>query len=338
MKKVSNLSAPFIRTETTSRRMTADVLLAAVPLCIFSVFNYGVRPLWVVLLSMASAIVCEGLCCLIRRKSLSTLLDGSAAVTGVIIGLAMSPMVPMWMPMLGSAFAIIVVKAPFGGYGRNVFNPAAAGIAILSYCFPKSMFLYPAIDKSVILAPDFVVDPTTVITEGSIAEHLRAGANPGLTGMQLLTGDFAGPIGGTATLILLACAAFLAFRRTSSTCMTVTYLGTCFIIAYLVPFSGVGGTYSAAYQMCSGYVLFTGVFLLNDPVTSPRYIIGRAFYGVIAGILVMLLQHIGRLEAGSCFAILIMNTLSPIIDRWSWHGRRQLMRLFRMRREVASNE
>lgn len=338
MRKLSNLSAPFVRTETTSRHMTMDVLLAAVPLCAFSVFNYGVRPLWVVLLTILSALVCEAGCCLILRKPLSTLTDGSAAVTGAIIGLAMSPLVPMWIPMLGAAFAIIVVKAPFGGYGRNVFNPAAAGIAILSYCFPQSMFTYPAIDKSVILPADFYVDPTTVITETSIASQLRAGANPGLTGMQLLTGDFAGPIGGTATLILLACAAFLMFRRTTSTCMTVSYLGTCFIIACLVPYSGVGGTYSAAYQMCAGYVLFTGVFLLNDPVTSPRYLLGRVFYGVIAAILVMLLQRIGRVEAGSCFAILIMNTLSPIIDRWSWHGRRRLLRLFRMRREVASNE
>lgn len=335
---MSNLSAPVIRTETTSRRMTMDVLLAALPLCAFSVFNYGMRPAWVVVLSMLSAMVCEGVCCLLRRKPLATLLDGSAAVTGVLIGLVMSPMAPMWMPMLGSAFAIIVVKAPFGGYGRNVFNPAAAGIAILSYCFPKSMFLYPAIDKSVILPTDFYLAPESVITETSIAGQLRAGANPGLSGMQLLTGDFAGPIGGTATLILLACAAFLVFRRTTSLCMTVSYLGTCFLFALLVPYSGVGGTYSAAYQMCSGYVLFTGVFLLNDPVTSPRYVIGRAIYGVFAGILVMLLQHIGRLEAGSCFAILVMNTLSPIIDRWSWHGRRRLLRLFRMRREVAAHE
>ncbi len=327
---MSNISAPFVRTETTSRRMTMDILLAAVPLCAFSVFNYGIRPLWVVFLSMLSAIVSEGVCCLLRRKPLSILLDGSAAVTGVLIGLVMSPMVPMWMPMLGAAFAIIVAKAPFGGYGRNVFNPAAAGIAILSYCFPKSMFMYPAIDKSVILPVDFYIDPATVITETSIAAQLRAGANPGLTGMQLLTGDFAGPIGGTATLILLACAAFLMFRRTTSTCMTVTYLCACFIMAWLFPCPGIGGAYSTVSQLCAGYVLFTGVFLLNDPVTSPRYVIGRAIYGFLAGMLVMLLQRIGRVEAGSCFAILIMNSLSPIIDRWSWHGRRRLLRLFHL--------
>ena len=80
---MSNLSAPFIRTETTSRRMTVDVLLAALPLCAFSVFNYGIRPALVVLLSMLSALVCEGMCCLLRRKSIATLLDGSAAVTAV---------------------------------------------------------------------------------------------------------------------------------------------------------------------------------------------------------------------------------------------------------------
>lgn len=335
---MSNLTAPIVRTETTSRRMTVDVLLAALPLCAFSVFNYGIRPALVVLVGMLSAMVCEALCCAVRRKPLRCLLDGSAAVTGVIIGLVMSPIAPMWLPMLGSAFAIIVAKAPFGGYGRNVFNPAAAGIAILSFCFPKHMFLYPAIDKSVILPVEFTVSSDSVITETSLAAQLRAGANPGLSDMQLLTGDFAGPIGATATLILLACAAFLVFRRTTSLAMTTSYLGTCLLFALLVPYSGVAGTNSIAYQMCAGYVLFTGVFLLNDPVTSPRYVIGRVFYGVFAGMLVMLLQHIGRVEAGSCFAILIMNTFSPIIDRWSWHGRRRLLRLFRMRREVSAHE
>ena len=130
--KMNNNPAPHIRTEQKNRHMIMDVLIAASVLYVFSVFNYGMRPVYIGLLSILSSVTCEAICCLIRRRSLRTLLDGSAAVTGALIGLVMSPMVAYWVPMVGSAFAVLVVKAPFGGYGRNVFNPAAAGIALLS--------------------------------------------------------------------------------------------------------------------------------------------------------------------------------------------------------------
>ncbi len=330
---MSNQNAPHVHADGSARQMTFDVLLAAVPLCVFAAFNYGMRPVYVVLLSIASAMVCEFICCLFGRRSPAALLDGSAAVTGALIGMVMPAMVPYWMPMLGSAFAIIVAKAPFGGYGRNVFNPAAAGIAILSFCFPKSSFLYPAF-ATVKIPVDWNLDPTTVITESSLAATLRTGATPSLTPLQMFTGEFAGPIGATATLILIACAAFLLVRRTASPWMMIPYFITCVTIAWLFPLSGMARGYGVMAQMCAGYVLFTGVFLLNDPVTSPRFWLGRVFYGVFAAMLTMLLQRIGRVESGCCFAILIMNTLSPIIDRWSWHGLRRLKKLLRIRQEV----
>ena len=330
---MNNLHAPHVHADGSARQMTLDILLAAVPLCIFAAFNYGMRPVYIVLLSIVSAIVCELICCLFGHRSPSAVLDGSAAVTGAIIGMVMPPMVPYWMPMLGAAFAIIVAKAPFGGYGRNVFNPAAAGIAILSFCFPKSTFLYPAF-ATVKVPVYWNLDPTTVITESSLAATLRSGATPSMTLLQLFTGEFAGPIGGTATLILLACAAFLLVRRTASPWLMIPYLVTCIIIAWLFPLPSMARGYGVMAQMCAGYVLFTGVFLLNDPVTAPRFWLGRIFYGIFTAMLVMLLQRIGRVESGCCFAILIMNTLAPIIDRWSWHGLRRLKLLLRIRQEV----
>ncbi len=330
---MNNQNAPHIHAEGSARQMTLDILLAAVPICVFAAFNYGMRPVYIVLLSMISAIVCEFVCCLFRHRSPRAVLDGSAAVTGAIIGMVMPAMVPYWMPMLGAAFAIIVAKAPFGGYGRNVFNPAAAGIAILSFCFPKSMFLYPAF-ATVKVPVDWALNPTTVITESSLAATLRTGATPSMTLLQLFTGEFAGPIGGTATLILLACAAFLLVRRTASPWLMIPYLVTCIVIAWLFPLPSMARGYGVMAQMCAGYVLFTGVFLLNDPVTTPRFWLGRIFYGVFTAMLVMLLQRMGRVESGCCFAILIMNTLSPVIDRWSWHGLRRLKLMLRVRQEV----
>ena len=335
---MNNNLAPHIRTEQKSRHMILDVLIAATVLCVFSIFNYGPRPVYIVLCSMLAAIVSEALCCLVRRKSLRTLLDGSAAVTGAIIGLVMSPMVAYWVPMVGSAFAILVVKAPFGGYGRNVFNPAAAGIAILSYCTPLRMFTYPAIGAGMQLPLAMEIGTEDVAIGTSLASQIRAGATPSVNRLHLLLGDFVGPIGATATIVLLACAAYFIFRRSASAWTILPYLITCTVIAWFTPCTGLGILHSTAAQVCAGYVLFTGVFLLNDPVTTPRFWLARVIYGALTGALVMLLQRVGRVEAGSCFAILIMNTLSPIIDRWSYYAWRYVTNLLRIRREVRAHE
>ena len=328
--------APHIRTDARSAHMMLDVLLAGIPLCIFAYVSYGLRPVIIVAVTMLTAILCEALGCLLRHRSLSAITDGSAAVTGMIIGLVMSPMVDYWVPMAGAVFAILVVKAPFGGFGRNVFNPAAAGIAILSYCFPQQMFTYPAISSVSTLPLEMSVDPTMVVTAPSLASQLQAGAAPSISRLQLVLGDFAGPIGAAAPIILLAFVLYLLVRRTVSAWTVVPYFVTCTILAWFNPMPGMGHVYSTVAQLCAGYVIFAGVFLLNDPVTAPRFWLGRLFYGVFAAMLVMLLQRIGRVEAGSCFAILIMNAVSPIIDRWSWHGLRKLTNLLRYRREVKA--
>lgn len=339
--------APYVRDENKSYHMTRDVLLAAIPLCAFSVVNYGPRPLWIVLCSMLAAIVSEMICCLLRHKSVRTLFDSSAAVTGVIIGLLMSPMVSYWVPMVGSAFAVFVAKAPFGGYGRNMFNPAAAGIAFLSYVTPRRMFTYPAINPAAALPTGMDIPFGTVVSGTSLLGHLRAGDAPTVDRMQLLIGEFSGPIGATAVLILLACAAFLIFRRAASPVLTLSYIGTCVLIAWMFPAQGFDKFTGIIAQLGAGYTLFTGVFLLNDPVTAPRYWIARVFYGSFTAMLVMLLQHIGRtfpengiLYAipGGCFAILLMNAIAPIIDRWTWHIVHRLRRLFRVRGEVSAHE
>ena len=332
---MNKYTAPHIRTEARSGKMMSDVLLAGLPLCIFAYFNYGLRPVLIVLITMLTALVCDGFCCLIRRRPLNSITDGSAAVTGMLIGLVMSPAVDYWVPMVGAAFAIFVAKAPFGGYGRNVFNPAAAGIAILTYCFPQRMFAYPAI-SDIPLPLEASIDKAELVVAHSIASQLRAGANPSLSKTQIILGDFTGPIGATAALILGAFLLYLLVRRTISAWTVVPYFATCGLVAWLTPVTGVSHIYGMAAQLCAGYVIFTGVFLLNDPVTTPRFWLGRLFYGFFAALLVMLLQRIGRAEAGSCFAILIMNAVSPIIDRWSWHIWRWVTLRLRTLREVKA--
>lgn len=334
---MSRSIAPHIRTEARVGKMMVDILLAAIPLGVFACVNYGVRPLYILLLSIVTAVVSEMFCCVLRRRPIASALDGSAAVTGLIIGLVMSPMAPYWLPMAGAAFAIIVVKAPFGGTGRNVFNPAAAGIAVLAYCFPNQMFTYPAINNGEILPLGMTV-PDTIVTAPSLASQLNNEIAPQSTPMELLLGDFAGPIGTTAGLVLLAFVGYLLVRRTASPWVVLPYFGTCLLITWLFPLSWTTPTLSTTAQMCAGYVLFTGVFLINDPVTTPRFWLGRLFYGILTAVLVMLLQRVGHSEAGCCSAILVMNAFAPILDRWSWHFWHWLTRFIRFRKEVKAYE
>jgi electron transport complex protein RnfD len=246
-------------------------------------------------------------------------LDGTAAITGLIVGLLMSPMMDVRFPIVGTIFAIVVAKAPFGGTGRNVFNPAAAGVAFVTFCFPTMLFTYPSINSSTQLPLTMAVAPTAVKTQASLAGQLQAHAVPSIAPMEILLGNFAGPIGATAFLILLTLAVYLMVRRTASPWVILPYYATCTLLAWLFPLSDMSSLQSLLLQLGSGYILFAGVFLINDPVTTPRFWLGRSVYGVLTAGMVMLLQRFGNYEAGTCFAILLMNTCAPIIDRWSWH-------------------
>jgi len=334
---MSRSIAPHIRTEARVGKMMFDILLAAIPLGVFAYVNYGPRPIYILLFSVLAAVLSEMLCCVMRRRPITAALDGSAAVTGLIIGLVMSPMAPYWLPMVGAAFAIFVVKAPFGGTGRNVFNPAAAGIAVLAYCFPQQMFTYPVIN-SVESLPLGMTVPDTVITAPSLAYQLGNEVTPQRTTIQLLLGDFAGPIGTTAGLILLAFVGYLLVHRTASPWVVLPYFGTCLVLTWLFPLPFMTAAMSTTTQLCAGYVIFAGVFLINDPVTAPRFWLGRLLYGVLTAVLVMLLQRVGRSEASACFAVLVMNAFAPILDRWSWYFWHWLTRLIRFRKEVKAYE
>ena len=331
---MSNVRSPFLRTEARVSRMVFDMMLASMVLGIFSAATYGMRSLFIMAISLISALVCETACCIIGRRPLRMVLDGTAAVTGLIVGLLMSPMVDTWVPMVGAAFAIVVAKAPFGGTGRNVFNPAAAGVALLTYCFPHQMFTYPTVRGQHTLPLEMILDKSELVTEASLAAQLKTGAIPSIDRLDILLGNYPGAIGTTAFLILLTLVCYLMVRRTVSPWVVIPYFATLAVLAWMFPLSSMNPVNSFLLQLGSGYVLFAGVFLINDPVTAPRFWLGRLVYGVLSAALILLMQRVGRFEAGTCFAILLMNAFAPIIDRWSWHGWYRLTHRQRKREEV----
>lgn len=310
--------APALRREETYSGMCRDVLLCVAALCIFSYVYFGVRPLVITLAAMATAVISETLCCLLARRPLSVL-DGSAMVTGALIGMLTSPIAPFPIVIVASSFAVLAAKMPFGGLGRNLFNPAATGMALVTLLFSSSTFTYPNMDVSL------PMDGTAaeVLTELSPAAILRAGGSTAYTWTDFLFGQFPGAIGATPILILCGCGAYLIIRRCASAWITLPYLATCALIAALFP--RIAGTWqqSVMLELCSGYLLFTGIFLLNDPTTTPSHWLARILFGVLAGVLVMLMRHMGRFEEGACFAVLLCNVCTRALDVACWrltHG------------------
>ena len=320
--------APHLRRTERSALMSADVLVTLVPLCIFSAVYYGMRPVLLVLTGILTAVTCETLACLLMHRR-PTVLDGTAAVTGGLVGVMMSPSSPYWMPAVAAAFAIIVAKMPFGGTGRNVFNPAAAGMAVVTQCFYAHLFAYPDPGRNITLPLGTV---TGLITEHSPAYLMQFHGTPPYDFKTLLLGDYPGPIGATAIAVLCACALYLFIRRSASPLITLPYLAVCALAAVLFPRVTGGWQNSVMLELCSGYLLFTGVFLLTDPVTAPRHWLGRIVYGMLAGVLVMFLRHFGRYEAGDFFAILLVNAFAPVLDRLCWRINHKLF----YRKEAAS--
>ncbi len=317
-------TAPHLRRHDRASMLCLDVLITLLPLTVFSCVYFGIRPVTVMLVSIGAAIGFELLACLLMRRRPS-LLDGTAAVTGGLIGAVMSPIAPLWLPVVAAGFAILVVKMPFGGNGRNLFNPAAGGLAFVTVCFPEQMFLFPDPGRP-------LDDLSAVITAKSPAALLQSGGESFYTLPNMLLGNFPGPIGAVAIAILAACALYLFSRRSASPLITLPYLAVCALGAFFFP--RVGNTWSSSLmlELCSGYLLFAGIFLLNDPVTAPRHWLARILYGALAGALVMCLRHFGQYEEGCCFAVLLINLFATVLDRGCWLLTHRLRRWWQYRK------
>lgn len=317
-------AAPHLRRNDRASLLCLDVLITLLPLTVFSCVYFGIRPVIVLLVSIGSAIGFELLACLLmhRRPPIG---DGTAAVTGGLIGALMSPIAPLWLPVIATGFAVLVVKMPFGGNGRNLFNPAAGGLAFVTVCFPHLLFLYPDPGRP-------LDDLATVITAKSPAALLRSGGESLNTLPNMLLGNFPGPIGAVAIAILIACALYLFSRRSASPLITLSYVAVCAAGAILFPRAGNTWLSSLMLELCSGYLLFTGIFLLNDPVTAPRHWLARILYGALAGALVMCLRHVGQYEEGCCFAVLLINLFATVLDRGCWQLTHRLRQWWQYRK------
>ena len=291
-------SNPHVRDKMTTSKIMQLVVLALLPATLFGIYNFGLRALLVVVITVASSVFFEWIYDKLMHKK-NTITDFSAVVTGLLLALNMPASIPLWMPVLGSAFAIIVVKQLFGGLGQNFMNPALAARCFLLTSFALFMNNF----SSAKLGFDSLTGATPLA-------QLRAGETVDLA--SLVIGRIPGTIGEVSVIALLIGAIYMVVRKVISPVIPLIYIGTVFVFTFL--FGGFNLTYSLS-EICAGGLIFGAFFMATDYVTSPITPKGQYVYGIILGVLTGLFRLFGGSAEGVSYAIIISNLLVPLIER-----------------------
>ena len=293
-------TAPHIRSPRSTRRLMFNVVIALMPCAVCGAYFFGLPAVVTMLVSMATAVACEALWQLIARVPVRVS-DGSALLTGLILALIISPSAPWWMTMIGSAFAIIIVKQLFGGIGDNFLNPAMAARAVLLASWPAHMTTH--------LMPTFWGGETVV----SGATPLVSGMTDALSYFDLLIGrNVAGAIGETCKLAILAGFAFLVVTRTISWRIPTVTVLTTFVFSWILGFDPL-------HAVLSGGILFAAVFMATDYTTTPMSSRAQVVYAVGIGVITVVIRNFGNYPEGVTYAVLFMNILTPLLDRYIPH-------------------
>jgi len=307
MEKLVVSSSPHIHTDETVSSIMRDVLLALVPACIAGVLFFGFRSIVVVLTAIAACMVSEWAFEKISKKPI-TVTDLSAAVTGMLLGLNMPPSVPLWMVVVGSAFAIVVVKQLYGGLGKNFVNPALAGRCFMVIAWVGAMTTYqPAAFTG---APDAVSGATPL----AIMKNGSEGYMPSL--LSAFLGAESGCIGETSSLALILGFLYLLWRRVINCKIPVAYIVSFAVLTFLFGKHGsMPAWYYTLMQMCCGGLFLGAFFMATDYVTTPTTPVGHIVFGIGCGILTFVIRQFGGYPEGASFAILLMNVASPLIEK-----------------------
>lgn len=298
--------SPHILGEKSIPKIMWRVFFSLLPAGVFGIFIFGIKCLWIILLSLITAILTEAAIQSLTKRKI-TILDGSASLTGLLLAYNLPPTVPLWIPIVGSFFAIAIAKQTFGGLGRNIFNPALAGRAFLMASFPHLMTRF---------SPPFSLDAKTsatvltLIKDGKINHFLEAG----LSYLDLFFGNRAGCIGEVAVFALLLGASYLLYQRIISLHIPLSFILSLAILSWIFDRQGFFRG-DILFSVLSGGVILGAFFMATDYVTSPLTKKGKIIFGIGCGFLTFIIRRWGGYPEGVSYSILIMNAFSPLIDR-----------------------
>lgn len=301
-------SSPHMKHKRTTQRIMLDVIIAMLPALAWSVYRFGIRSLLLTLLTVATAVLSEELYCRITKQP-STIYDLSAVVTGILLAFNVPVTIPMWMPILGALFAIVVVKELFGGIGQNIVNPALAARVFLflsfpSYMQPTNTTYSDAIGQ--LVNTDVVASATPLAGEAASAPLL-----------DMFLGNINGVLGEVSALCLIVGGIYLLARRVISWQIPVSYLVTVALIALIATPNGVSPLVYTAFNLCGGGLMLGAIFMATDYATSPVTSWGKLIFGFGCGLVTMLIRLFSANTEGVSFAILIMNLLVYYLDRFT---------------------
>ena len=304
-----NVSAsPHIRSKVSTDKIMLMVIISLLPSALFGCWNFGIRALLVLLISVASAVATEYIYEKCMHKTI-TVGDFSAVLTGLLLGMNMPPMIPLWMPALGSVFAILVVKQLFGGLGQNFMNPALAGRCFLMISFAGKMtdFTVPAGGMSNLYDTASGATPLAAMKAGEAVDFV-----------SLFVGNIKGTIGETSAIALLIGAALLLFMKVIDWRIPGTYIGSFAVfIALFDIFNGGFDFYHLLCEICGGGLLLGAFFMATDYVTTPITKNGQLIYGCVLGLFTGIFRMLGASAEGVSYAIIFGNLLIPLIERWT---------------------
>jgi len=297
--------APHIRGKDNITKIMRDVLIALIPALIGAIYFFGIRALVVTMTSAAFCVLFEYLWNKITKKT-NTTGDLSAIVTGVLLAFTLPSSIPLYMVIVGDAFAIIIVKCFYGGIGQNFVNPALAARAFLLACWPIAMTSYPAPTDSLSLFSS--ADAVSGATPLAVLKGVEGAVPASIS--NLFFGNVAGCIGEVSCMLLIIGALYLIIKKIINPIIPVAYILTVGIFGHFL------SDYGFLYHILSGGIIIAACFMATDYTTSPVTHMGQLIYAVGAGLITGVIRIYGGYPEGVTYAILIMNIITPLLDKY----------------------
>ena len=321
MRKLIVSPAPHVHGDESTRKIMKDVLIALAPSMLVAVYFYGLSAIKLLLVGV---IACMGVEFLIQKylmRTKVTVTDLSAAVTGVLLALNLPPTAPWWVIVIGAVVAIGVAKMTFGGLGHNIFNPALVGRVFLLISFPVIMtdwtvpasWFRPGVDAVTGATPLALVKEG--LAQGMTVDQILS-ANPDLTYWQMLFARAGGSAGEASALAIILGFIYLLVRRVIRPHIPVTIILTVAVMTGIFWLIDPSQYTDPLFNILTGGVLLGSVFMATDYVTSPMAVKGMVIYGIGIGVLTVLIRYFGSYPEGVSFAILIMNSIVPLLNKY----------------------
>ena len=310
--------SPHIHSKTSTKSLRRDVVIALLPAVIVSIVFYGWKELLVISVSVLSCVLLESLITRYMLRKPDTICDWSAAVTGVLLALNLPPTTPWWVVLIGAAVAIGVAKMTFGGLGQNVFNPALVGRVFLLISFPTYMTHWEIPQGLFGLDAVTGATPLGVIKEGLMQGGDVAGimAENGYSYSQMLLANIGGSAGEASAIALLVGFVYLLVRKVIKPWITLSVLGTVAVVSLIFSLIDPAQYTGPLFNLLSGGMILGACFMATDYVTSPMSTKGGIVFGVGIGFITLMIRYFGAYPEGMSFAILIMNSTVPLLNRW----------------------